>query len=110
MELDYNKDIELLNDMIALIFITDVKYNVINLSLKYKELVIKGNLSALDELNEILVNSSKKVLGSLSQKYIKKLTTFYFSNDGIILYIVALLRTKVIETIKLEYNNMFSVN
>ena len=100
---NFKNDIEFLNQIISLVFLTDIKYKLEILHTKYKEELLKHTSGGVGEIEELLKKAIKKVLLSLSKEYILLITTKYFTEEGLTYYIVSMLRQSITTTLNEKY-------
>jgi hypothetical protein len=93
------------NDLMPLIAMIELVFDIIltpfinDEIVKYKEAYLKNPNSVVD-LNNKIKESYKRVLELLSKNYVNKLHTFYFSKEGLMLYVVHNLHKLSLERIK----------
>lgn len=88
---DFEKAIMCLDTVIATVFsqITLSKSN--DLYRKYKDTIISSNYAS-EELQKLSTESTKHILCGISQDYRKYLLKWFFSQDGLTLYVYARIR------------------
>lgn len=89
--------------MISTVFTEHVKYQLIKLYQDHRHDVLISN-AAMSTQEELISSNVKVILLQLSKTYTKKLLSFY-SNDGLLLYIISSLKKLIYSELSSRLEN-----
>jgi hypothetical protein len=95
----YEQDLEPLLDCVDIVFQTELIPFMSVEKHKYKEAFLSSDSSKREFTSQIKSNVVN-VLNLLSKQYISKLKQLYFSDDGLVLYVITSLYKLANETLK----------